>query len=159
MVWNSKKTPCLVKSLLFEVIWALQISEISVPVLRQLLKYGAIRILESTNLVKSCTCQKNCCFDHQGVVKDLILRHDIIDHTTSQRVRSGQNNNFQKLRQKQNHKKCRESPFVRSRQNATIHLSVNRSAAIINTQLRKVVRQNQTKSIHSAKRHKSKIYL
>ena len=45
--------------------------------LKQLLKYGAIKIFETTNLVKSCTCQKNCCFYHQGVLKDLILRHDI----------------------------------------------------------------------------------
>ena len=83
-------------------------------------------------------------FLSSGVHKYLILRHTIIDHTISQRVRSGQNNIFQKLRQKQNHQKCRESPFVRSRQNATIHLPVNRSAAIINKQLCRVVRQNQT---------------
>ena len=123
--------------------------------LKQLLKYGAMKILESTKVVKSCICQKHCCFYQQGVHKNAIWRHDIIDHTTSQRVRSGQNNNFQKLRQKQNHQKFRESPFIRSRQNATIHLSVNRSAVIINSQLCKVVKQNQTKSIHSAKRHKS----
>ena len=57
-------------------------------------------------------------FYQQGVLKNLILRHDMIDHTTSLRVRSGENNNSQKLQLKQNHQKRRESSFVRSRQNA-----------------------------------------
>ena len=34
--------------------------------LKQLLKYGAIKIFESTNLVKSCTCQKHGCFLSTG---------------------------------------------------------------------------------------------
>ena len=35
--------------------------------------------------------------EQQGVLKNLILRHDMIDHTTSLRVPSGENNNSQKL--------------------------------------------------------------
>ena len=36
-------------------------------------------------------------FYQQGVSKNLTLRLDRIDHTTALRVRSGENNKFQKL--------------------------------------------------------------
>ena len=83
----------------------------------------------------------------------------IIDHATSQGVRSGRNGDFQKLRQGRDREGCRESPFVRSQLGAAIHLSVNGGAAVIGAQLRGVVGQGRTGSVHSARRHGSGVCL